>query len=235
MRVLVVGDRGDDDWGFVGERLLERDAHLVRLDRDALPSWADIAGDGADLVLLLGSARSAHLPANAAVVEAESALTRAALDDATPVLAICYGAQLAAYALGGSVGVSPVPEIGMFAHQSYDPVLCPPGPWAQLHSDAFISPPTARVLGASAAGCQGFADESRPGRVLAWQFHPEVTAQEFCTWLDQMDAWARDRGVDVAAVREQVAAHADEMRAPAHELTDAALAYLVQDRADGAR
>jgi GMP synthase-like glutamine amidotransferase len=154
LRVEVVADV-DDDAGFVGERLVDRHgAELVGLDRDALPASPS---SGTSLLLLLGSARSVLSPAEADTVESESALVRTALTAGVPVIGICYGAQLLAHALGGAVSVAPRPEIGWFAVTSADPTLCPEGPWAQFHSDAFTPPPGARVLGTSAAGCQGFA------------------------------------------------------------------------------
>ncbi|MDO9381012.1 MAG: gamma-glutamyl-gamma-aminobutyrate hydrolase family protein [Nocardioidaceae bacterium] len=224
--VLVVGDVGDDDTGYVGLRLREQH-HVVttRVDRDRLDAWDD--RERADLVLLLGSGRSGHADDSAAVVERESRYVRGALASGVPVLGICYGGQLLAHALGGSIGPSPAPEIGLFPLDSLDPVLCPPGPWAQMHSDAFVAPPTSRVLGTSAGGCQGFDDDAHGARALGWQFHPEVTPHEFGTWLDKLGPWARRHGVDDPdALRETMWAHEDDLRARSAVLVDAAVAHL---------
>lgn len=224
MRVDVIADADDSDPGFVGERIVDKyGADLVLRDRDELQ-----VGDtsDADLVLLLGSARSALAPEQSAVVEAEAELIRSALDSGVPVIGICYGAQLLAHALGGKVTAATKPEIGWYQLASEDPSLCPPGPWTQFHSDAFVPPLLARVLGTSSAGCQGFADDSRVARALGWQFHPEVTPKRFITWVERLRTYCELHGVDpdrlITAAREQEVA----MRERAYVLTDAAIAWV---------
>jgi GMP synthase-like glutamine amidotransferase len=225
LRVDIVADADDMDPGFIGERLVDHfAADLQFRDRDNIRR-AD--STTADLVLLLGSARSAHAAEQSTVVEAESHFVRSALDSMVPVIGICYGAQLLAHALGGTVGPSPYPEIGWYGLTSYDGGLCPAGPWTQFHSDAFMPPPHARVLGTSRAGCQGFADSTRAGRALGWQFHPEVTPTRFITWVERLRAYCTLHGVDpnslVAAAPEREAT----LRQAAYDLTDAAMAWLL--------
>jgi len=224
MRVDVVADAVDDDSGFVGEWLRDRyRADLVLRDRDRIR-----AGDScdADLVVLLGSERSVCAADQAPVVAAEADFVRSALDAGVPVMGICYGGQLLAHALGGSVAAADQPEIGRHLLTSYDSDLCPPGPWTQFHSDAFTPPPGARVLGMSAAGCQGFADTSRAARALGWQFHPEVTPQRFITWVERLRGYCERHGADpdalIAGARDDEAA----LRRRAHTLTDAAMSWL---------
>lgn len=224
MRVHVSADADDRDPGFVGDRLLEHGAELVHLDRDALPDHASL--ERPDLLLLLGSARSAWADDQRAAVDAEAALVRDALDAGTPVLGICYGGQLLAHALGGSVRRAETAEFGWRKIDSLDPVLCPPGPWAQFHGDSFEPPPTARVIGGSDGGCQGFVDESAGARAIGWQFHPEVGGRRFAEWVDELERFCRERGADPDALRREAARQADRGRAAAYELTDAALAYL---------
>jgi len=222
VRVLVVGDKGDDHPGFVGQRLLDRGATLAPLDRDDLP---DEIGP-ADLLYLLGSARSAHNPAQAQAVAAEARLVREALADGVPVLGICYGAQLLAHALGGQVTPAPQAEIGWYHVESADPVLCPPGPWLQFHSDAFTPPAGVRVLGSSPVGCQAFGYEGDHARALAWQFHPETTPHELAAWLRSAHDWVIEHGGDPVATQAQADARAEAARVAAYELTDAALHWL---------
>jgi GMP synthase (glutamine-hydrolysing) len=221
---VVVGDHGvgDGDPGWVGERLEQLGAELVPVDREDLPAYADL-GD-VDLLLLLGSDRSVRADPEAETVTAEAGLLRGAVDHDVPVLGICYGAQLAAHALGGEVTAATTPEIGWYDLESADPVLCPPGPWAQYHLDAFVPPPGAQVLGRSpgAGGVQGFTLD----RVLGWQFHPEVTPATLSRWLDAAPGEVAAAGADPAAVRAYAQHHAERTRQAAHALTDAALAYL---------
>lgn len=228
MQVLVVGDPDDNDPGHVGAALIDSGARLHPLDRDDLPGWAD--APGADLLLLLGSGRSVADPAQFRRVEAEVALVQAALSDAVPVLGICYGSQLLAYALGGTVTAAAHVELGWMSHDSLDPALCPPGPWLQFHGDTFTVPAGARLLGSSSAGPQGLAWEGpaadgQPVRALGWQFHPEVTPAVLDSWLRIDSAYVQrhgDREVLLADTRRL----ADEAGEAARELTGVALGWL---------
>ncbi|MGH3360366.1 MAG: type 1 glutamine amidotransferase, partial [Nocardioidaceae bacterium] len=215
MRVYITADRDDREPGFVGDRLVERADELVYRDRDGLPAYADLVRP--DLILLLGSARSAWAPEQRTVVEAESALVRDALSAGTPVMGICYGGQLIAHALGGSVQRAETAEFGWHKVESLDPALCPPGPWGQFHGDSFEPAPTSRILGTSPAGCQGYVDESMPARAIGWQFHPEVGGGRFAEWVDELEAFCAERGADPRALRREAARQGDNGRAPAYE------------------
>ena len=60
-----------------------------------------------------------------------------------PVLGICFGGQLLARALGGSVAPAPRGEIGWTSVWSDDPALVGEGPWFQFHYDRWVVPPGA--------------------------------------------------------------------------------------------
>lgn len=226
MHVYVVADDAGREAGFVGEQLETRGATLTYLERHDLPGFATLSGPG--LLLLLGSHLAAHDRANAAVVLAESQLSRDALDAGVPVMGICYGAQLLARALGGESFRAPVPELGWHLVDTADPVLCPAGPWPQLHKDAFVAPPTAKLLAESSVGHQCFVDESRAARVIAWQFHPEVTAARYISWVDRDEDYYRAAGADTQVLRDETRRREAANRTAAHRLTDAALAYLTE-------
>lgn len=230
MRIYVVADEAGREAGFVGEQLIARGGTLTYLERHELPSFDSL--DEPAMLLLLGSHLAAHAPANAKLVEAESRLSLVALDSGVPVLAICYGAQLLARALGGDSYEAPQPEVGWCMVETNDEALCPPGPWAQLHRDVFVAPPTSAVLATSPAGHQAFIDESRVARAIAWQFHPEVTADRFIGWIDEDAAYYESHGADLDDLRSQTREREAATRAAAHTLTDAALGYLLgSDRA----
>lgn len=229
MRVLVVADPQDDDPGWVGQRLRQRGAELVTTYRDRLSTTtAHVAGHTANLVLLLGSGSSVHDERRRELVEAESALVRAAVEAGVPVIGICYGAQLAAHALGGSVRPLERGEVGWFEMTSHDRALCPAGPWLQFHSDVLTAPPGARVLGWTAVGPQGFALDPLNGKggVVAWQFHPETTPATLTRWvLEEADYVVRHGGDPSALVRETHERSAATQVAT-HHLVDAALELL---------
>lgn len=228
-RVLVVGDPGDSDAGHVGERLVQLGA---RLDLRLRPLQSPPPLEDADLVLLLGSAQAVHDPGRAAPVEAESALVRAAVAAAVPVIGLCYGAQLAAHALGGSVRRGERGEVGWcdVVPAADDEGLCPPGPWLQMHDDVLTPPPGARLMGTSATGAQCFLLEPDDGTggVVGWQFHPETTPSTLERWLrEDADAVAR-HGVDADEVLRVATQGVAAYREAAHRLVDAALLRLLR-------
>ncbi|MGZ8719277.1 MAG: type 1 glutamine amidotransferase [Aeromicrobium sp.] len=224
MHVYVVADDAGREAGFVGEQLENRGATLIYLERDELPVFETL--EAPSLLLLLGSDLAAHAPQNAGVVESESELTSNALDAGVPVIAICYGAQLLARALGGTSYRAAEPELGWCTVDTTDPALCPPGPWPQLHKDVFVAPPTAKLLAESPTGHQAFIDESRAARAIAWQFHPEVTASRFILWVDEDADYYEAAGADTQALRDETREREAANREAAHQLTDAALDYL---------
>ena len=222
MRVHVVADVVDSDGGYVTERLTDLGAVLEPVDRDHLPTFTDL--ERPDLVLLLGSERSAHDPEHAAVVEAESTYVRVALALGIPVMGICYGAQLMARAFGGTSWRADQPEIGWQRVDTIDPVLCPEGPWGQMHNDVFAPGPTSRVLGTSWRGPQCFIDDAFGARSIAWQFHPEVTRETYARWVDS--GYHGDSGISDSELLEQARVQEPGARNRAHALVDAALHHL---------
>lgn len=143
------------------------------------------AQDGAQLPAPNGQAfvaslGSPHNPDDEHVVEvaAEVAFITEAVRRDIPVLGLCFGGQMLAKVLGGTIQRAPTPELGWYAVQSADPALVPEGPWLQWHFDAFTLPPGAEELARSAAGVQAFAH----GRHLGVQFHPESTIEIVRRW-----------------------------------------------------
>lgn len=226
MRVLVVGDQGDSDPGHVGERLEQLGAELTLSLRGALSQDGSAAdARSVDLLLLLGSADGVADPGRDDAIAVESALVRDCLAREVPVMAICYGAQLASHALGGTVTKGGANELGWYFVESHDPAFCPPGPWVQYHDDWFTVPDGARLTGVTEAGPQGFVVESAEGRLrlVAWQFHPEVTPEILDRWLSEDTESLARRGVDVPALMAQTRERAEVARASAHALVDVAL------------
>jgi GMP synthase (glutamine-hydrolysing) len=128
------------------------------------------------------------------------------LERGTPILGVCFGAQVLARASGGQVRRSPVTEIGWFditmsPDASTDPVLGSLGtafPAFQSHYDTFDLPPAATVLGTTGDLVEAY----RIGE-SAWgvQFHIEANPSVVYGWLavyrDAMDK----AGVDISELR----------------------------------
>jgi GMP synthase-like glutamine amidotransferase len=146
-----------------------------------------------DAVVPMGAPWSVTDENIAAWVAAELAMLRRAHAGGVPVLGICFGGQLLATALGGSVGRAPVPEIGWMDVETDDPALVPAGPWFQWHQDRWTPPSRARELARTPLASQAFV----LGRSLAVQFHPELTAAQLEGWLANGGAaWLTGHGTD---------------------------------------
>lgn len=153
-------------------------------------------------------------------VKPEIAWLADAVDADVPVLAICFGAQALAVALGGETVRAPRPEVGWVQIESSDPTLVPEGPWMQWHYDRFVVPPGAVELARNDVCPQAY----RYGRSLGVQFHPELTAEGIGVWLDHGgDVGARALGIDPDGLRRECAGRDEQARIRAHQLVDAFL------------
>lgn len=112
---------------------------------------------------------------------------REAVTSNKPVLGICFGGQLIARAMGGSVAPSPKGEIGWTYIWSDRPDLVGNGPWFQFHYDRWSVPAGAIEIARNPVSSQAFTINN----ALAIQFHPEVTASSLDGWL----VWGGDKKV----------------------------------------
>jgi GMP synthase-like glutamine amidotransferase len=103
-----------------------------------------------------------------------------AIDQDVPIFGICFGGQLLARALGGSVAPGPKPEIGWTVVHTDRPDLVSAGPWFQFHYDRWTVPATALEVARNSAASQAFTY----ARNLGVQFHPELTTEMLSGWLN---------------------------------------------------
>jgi len=190
-RALVIAHEPDGPAGQIETRLLERglrvDTHIVThhydnpLDAAPWPNLHDY-----DVVLPMGSMRSLTRKDEIdSWVHDELDLLRRAHVANVPMLGVCFGGQLLADALGGSVEVAPVTEIGWYEIEAPAGVENPagPGPWKEWHHDRFTPPEHAQVLATNENAVQLF----RLGASVGTQFHPEVNVEHLENWLHQAD------------------------------------------------
>jgi len=142
-----------------------------------------------------------------------------------PVLGICFGGQLVARALGGSVAPGPHPEIGWTNIWSDDPELISNGPWFQFHYDRWVVPPGAVEIARNPAASQAFTIHN----TLALQFHPELESASLHDWLE----WGGtqqviDRGLDPAVMLAQSVAEDSAAAERTYRLVDAFLARVAR-------
>ena len=176
MRALLIANAADADPGFVGERFRHHGYAFTECHRERPAEWPTL--DGFDLVLMLGSEWSVYWPEVAESVAAEAAVIRAAQERGIAQFGICFGNQIMAHALGGTVERAREAEIGWYDIVSDLPDVIATGPWMQWHYDVITVPPTAEELARSSVGPQAW----RVGRSFATQFHPEATETMLTRW-----------------------------------------------------
>lgn len=108
-------------------------------------------------------------------------LCRSLVSAGRPVLGICFGGQLMARAMGGSVAPGNHPEIGWTYIWSDDQTLVGNGPWFQFHYDRWQVPPGATEIARNPVASQAFVINNS----LAVQFHPELDGAALVAWIDE--------------------------------------------------
>ncbi|HUW88102.1 MAG TPA: type 1 glutamine amidotransferase [Candidatus Paceibacterota bacterium] len=135
-----------------------------------------------------------------------------------PILGICFGGQLMARVLGGSVARGPKAELGWYTIDSNDPTLISPGPWFQYHWDRWTTPPGAVEIAKTELANQAFTF----GRTLALQFHPEMDSHVLDLWLE-MDGGSEEvegEGMSIEALREETRRQEEHSNKRAYDLVD---------------
>ena len=148
----------------------------------------------------------------------ELAALKQAHNDGIPIFGICFGGQLMARALGGSVARSAKAELGWYEIESDDKTFIPTGPWFEYHWDRWTLPNGALEIARTEIASQAFV----MGRTLGVQFHPEIDPQVLEAWLAMEGGCAEveAEGVDVAQLRTQTADQKLESDRRAFELVD---------------
>lgn len=180
MRFLLISHEPQAASGTMGrilkERGIETHTHVV-LDDPENPNIDFPSPDEFDGVIAFGSFCNSYDPAVRHWVEPEIALIESTISTDTPYLGVCFGGQLLAEALGGSVARAPegMDEIGLIEFESS---VLPQGPWFSWHEDRYELPADVEVLGTNANAIQLF----RKGRAVGTQFHPEAELPLVSMW-----------------------------------------------------
>lgn len=140
-----------------------------------------------------------------------------------PILGVCFGGQMMARILGGSVGKSPKPEIGWIEIQSDDPSLVPDGPWFAFHYERWQLPPGVTEIARNEVCSQAFVADN----TLAVQFHPELDSVMLQGWLDEGGVReVSENGEDPDLLLAKTKERDPLSRTRAHLLVDAFLARV---------
>jgi GMP synthase-like glutamine amidotransferase len=169
-----------------------------RLERRYREDGAGVPDGEADLLVVLGSPASVadgHC-SQAAADEVEQ--VRSWVTSDRPYLGICFGAQVLARALGGTVRRMPT------TYRAYDTVpladgapAALAGPWVTWHEDAITSPADAEALVPLPHADTAF----RRGRAWGVQSHVEVTADSLQRMLTALDVDPAEGDPVVATLR----------------------------------
>lgn len=213
VRALLVANTVDADPGFVGERLRHHGYAFDECLRETPAEWPDLAGH--DLVVLMGSEWSVYWDTVQREVAAESALVREAHRTGVPIFGVCYGSQMMAHSLGGSVQRAARPEVGWHRVDTEIPEVISPGPWMQWHFDVFTPPVGWSVLASSPSGPQAI----RSGRSFATQFHPEATETMLAAWTAGSEDLVR-MGLSAETVMAETRDHVKRSRSECSRIVD---------------
>ena len=172
MHVLVIENFPQGPVGLFGEYLTRR--HGARLSV-VKPEEVPAAPGDEDLLVVLGSPNGVYeaLPWMAP----QRDLIRQTIEAGRPVVGICFGAQIVASAIGGTVAPLGRHFAGWIANAEVaDPVWR--GPWARAHGDHLTLPPEAEIL----ARDQGTIQAFQYRRAVGVQFHPEADEATLVAW-----------------------------------------------------
>jgi GMP synthase-like glutamine amidotransferase len=168
-----------------------------------------------DAVAFFGAVWSVYDTATIPWISDQIGYARSLISLGVPTLGICFGGQMLAAAVGGTVSRAPIPEVGWVSVSSDEPALIDAGPWLQWHFDRFTLPAEIPVLARTALANQAFVY----GRALGVQFHPEVTDDVLESWLGGDDSERlKESGIDPDAMIEGARTLADGAAARAHGL-----------------
>ncbi|MEF9411841.1 type 1 glutamine amidotransferase [Rhodococcus sp. IITD102] len=159
------------------------------------------------MILVMGSHASVY-DESLGWVDRERRYVRTAIDAGVSILGVCFGAQILACAVGGSVALSKYPEHGYITVHTTDPDLIAPGPWLGFHHDTITVPDAGRVVARNDAGVQAFTY----GPHLGVQFHPEAGPEWLRAWsasLPELESYLLGYGVDLETFEKDIAENAD--------------------------
>ncbi|PTW90796.1 GMP synthase-like glutamine amidotransferase [Microbacteriaceae bacterium MWH-Ta3] len=233
MKALLIEHDHVSPAGFVGERLRERgfevDERIVVTGDNFHSPNVDFdfpALDDYDLIIPMGSPWGAwDDDCIGRWLTPEIEWIRQAVSSGKPVLGICFGGQLIARAMGGSVAPGRKGEIGWTAIWSDRPDLVSNGPWFEFHYDHWQVPPGATEIARNPVSSQAFVIN----RSLAVQFHPEVSYDSLHGWLEWGgDAKVIEDGQDPLVMEAQTRAEEPAARLRTFALVDAFLDQIAQ-------
>jgi GMP synthase (glutamine-hydrolysing) len=194
MTTLLFVRFDDDDTFGVAPAAVEAAGAQIQVWNPSDPSQTRPRLDGVDGIVVFGSVDNVEHADEKPFIKDAADLMHEAVHERTPVLGVCFGGQLLAWALDAPVGKGPVRELGFeeihpTPAADHDPLfsLLADGDRAfQWHMDTFGLPEGAELLATGDA----VANQAFRYGDLAWgtQFHFEVDRAEVELWLDEFSS-----------------------------------------------
>ncbi|MDF1669345.1 MAG: type 1 glutamine amidotransferase [Roseovarius sp.] len=218
MHILVLQHERVEHPGIFRD-FLKEDGHTwdaIELDEgEALPSL-----EGYDALWVMGGPMDTWQEDEHPWLKAEKAFIREVVEErGLPYLGLCLGHQLLAEALGGTVGPSETPEIGVLdvhlteagASGVFFDGLPERFECLQWHSAEVKSPPDGAEVLATSPDCAVQAMRWQT-RAFSMQFHVEIEADTVATWNNIPEySNALDKAIGAGQVKELEAACAERM------------------------
>jgi GMP synthase (glutamine-hydrolysing) len=190
---------------------------IIDLHHDQFPGVGEFRGMAQpDLLVILGASAGVYETATHSFIEPELDYVADRLNRKLPTLGICFGAQLMAAALGGTVAPGTSVQVG---YRDVVPTTVGANSpirhfanvkVAQWHGDTFSLPPSATRL----AGSRDYDNEAFgiDNWAIAVQFHPELTAEMHEDWLVSEPEYVAGTGQSDAQLRADRDLHSDAMQ-----------------------
>jgi GMP synthase-like glutamine amidotransferase len=220
MRTLLISHEEAGRPGVIGDILesrgIETQRHII-LGEDGELNLNFPDPTEFDFIISFGSFYSAYDPEVATWVDAEEELINRTFDEEVPFLGVCFGGQVLAKAVGGSVEKSDELELGeLHIKETSLGLPFPEGPWFSWHSDRMILPDHIEVLAETPSAVQAFRHKTAVGL----QFHPEATADLVQAWLDIGGANYLPTGMTTEILMSELNAISDETAQNCEVLVD---------------
>ena len=187
--------------GTLGDWLAQEGFTVRRVHRE---DGVELPDEDADLLIVLGSPGSVAAGFCPPAAEKEVEQVRAWVEADRPYLGICFGSQVLALALGGTVERMPTTDRGWMslASDEGESDVCA-GPWMVWHEDALTAPREARVRARTGNADQVFSQR----RAWGIQFHPELDSAALDRMAAALGAAPDDYQSLVAAMRDDESGH----------------------------
>lgn len=167
------------DFGGQYNQLIARRIREAKVYSEVLPyhkAKEALATNEYGAIVLTGGPQSVYTPSSAKI-------PLEVLESDLPILAICYGAQAVAFALGGEVKPALKREYGSTKIKLYDSLLFKDMPFDTTcwmsHTDFISRMPDGFKVTAITPSCPVAAMENEAKKIYAVQFHPEVLHTPF--------------------------------------------------------